>query len=201
MNNTQSWPLKSPVVLEPAKIDEDFQNEVTDTDTQVFEPTNEPQDSNLTLISLYSPDAPSNIQFKVKRTASTTSSQASQFFSLFKLPNRHSRDETKSISDILQTVDGSLKNNRTNKTDGIVEASKQKRSDRSNRFIAFIRYLFCQFTPISSNATVTPSIDDQATDHNKDYSTAKSEEIHSQVRKTTRREANIFTKNLFFVGK
>ncbi|CAF1266885.1 unnamed protein product [Adineta ricciae] len=178
VNNIQSVPLKSPVVLESVKIDEDFPNEVIDT--QVFEPSDEQQNSNLTLISLYSPDAPSNIQFKVKRTTSTTSSQASQLFSLFKLPNRHSTDETKSTPEVFKTVQGSLKNDRTNKTDGIVEASKQKRSDRSNRFITFIRYLFCQFTPISSNVTVTPSIDDQAMDHNNDLSAAKSDEVHSQ---------------------
>jgi len=131
-------------------------------------------DPNLTLISLYSSDASPNIQVNVQRASPSTVPQgrSSQLFSLFKVPKRESVSTETSNTDLLKTVDGSVLDQNLNTTKPLVETSKKRKQDRTNRFISFVRYLFCQLVPTHSNATVTPVNDNSTIEDNQIISTA-----------------------------
>ncbi len=132
---------------------------------------------NLTLISVYSPNTSPAVRVNVKRSSSSSSAaspKSSQFFSLFKLPKRRNSPAPASNGEILQKIDGIISDDNINKNETIVEASK-KEKEKYNRFISFLRYFFCRFLPISSNATVTPTIEYQTTDNNNDSNHQDSE--------------------------
>jgi hypothetical protein len=130
-------------------------------------------DPNLTLISLFSPNASPNIQFNVQRSSLSAASQgrSSHVFPLFKVPKRESLSTEQSNPEILKTVDGIASDQNSNTTKSLVEASKKRKHDKPNRFISFIRYLFCQLVPIHSSATITPVDDNSTTEDNQLIST------------------------------
>jgi len=133
---------------------------------------------NLTLISVYSPNTSPTVRVNVKRSSSSSetaaSPKSSQFFSLFKLPKRRNITASASNGEILQRIDGILSDDNINKNETIVQASK-KEKEKYNRFIKFLRYFFCRFLPITSNATVTPTIEYQTTDNTNDSNHQDSE--------------------------
>ncbi|UJR36481.1 hypothetical protein I4U23_029204 [Adineta vaga] len=187
INNIQPIPDKMPAIPDTLNDDE---NEIEDnkpSDMKSLQSIrSDPNDPNLTLISVYSPEASQNVHYSFQRASSSLSSRSSQLYPLFKLPDKHNTDATTNKPELLQTVNGMISNDNTNKTDTLVEASKRKKTERSNRFIAFLRYIFCQFSPIDSNATVTPSIGEQTTDDNNNLqqdttnNATTPEEKHSQ---------------------
>jgi hypothetical protein len=112
-------------------------------------------DPNLTLISVYS-DTTKAVQVNVQRSTLAVSSNASQLFSLFKLPKRPDLTASTPNSETLQVIEGTVKTENSTKNDTIVEASKPSKTGRRSRFLSFVRYLFCQLVSVGSNATVTP---------------------------------------------
>ncbi|CAF4061971.1 unnamed protein product [Rotaria sp. Silwood2] len=126
-------------------------------------------DPTLTLISVYSPNMSSTIQFNVRRSSSSSSvRKPSQFFSLFKVPKQRSISKSLSNTQLLQTVDGVVLDDNTNqtKTNLTIEIPKTTEQNKNNRFISFFQYLFCQCVPMGSNATVTPAINNNQTKNN-----------------------------------
>jgi hypothetical protein len=143
-------------------------------------------DPNLTLISVYSPDKIVNVQVNVQRSSSSAASKTSQLFSLFKMPKRRSVSESSTKPELLKPVVGTVSNTNSNKAETIVEASKKRKQDKNNRFISFIRYLFCQFVPVGSNAIVTPTNNNQTTYNNNDLSNTNYVPASTQVDQHTK---------------
>jgi len=128
-------------------------HQVSDTKSTVESPHNI-SDPNLTLISLYSPDALPKMQVNVQHSLSaTTPSPPSQVFPLFRIPQQTPALNTQ----LFEPVDGIASNQSSSVTKSLVQASKKRKQDKTNRFISLVRYLFCQLVPIRSNATVTPT--------------------------------------------
>ncbi|CAF1469127.1 unnamed protein product [Rotaria sordida] len=127
-------------------------------------------DPNITLISVYSPNMSSNIEFNVQKSSSSRITNPSQLISLFKVPKQRNINKSISNTQLLKTVDGVVSNNNSNQTKPGVEIPKRKVQNKNNRFISFFQYLFCQCVPIGSNATVAPAINNnnQTKDSNND---------------------------------
>jgi len=132
-------------------------------------------DPNLTLISLYTPDIPPNIQINVQRSSSSAAaSKSSQLFSLFRIPKRENTRTSSPNNQLSETVDETVVDKNSNTTKPIVDISEKRKQDKKNRFISFFRYIFCQLLPTGSNAIVTPAIDNQTIEDNQVLSTVKS---------------------------
>lgn len=129
-------------------------------------------DPNLTLISLFSPNTPPNIQVNVQR--SSGKQRSSHLFSLFKLPKRPNNESTVSETQSLQTVEGNLSGGKLDTNKSTVETTRDQPEGRAHRFISFVRYIFCQFVPIGSNAVVAPANENSTTDNKQASSTAQS---------------------------
>jgi hypothetical protein len=144
-------------------------------------------DPNLTLISVFSPNTSlPNVEVNVQRaSASATSTKSSHTFSLFKLPDRRNSSIPTSNAQLLQTIDGVRSTDNTVKNETRVEALNKPKQERRNRFISFVRYIFCQFVSIGSNATVTPAVDDQTiistTNNNSSIDSNQVSPIHTTV--------------------
>ncbi|CAF1138106.1 unnamed protein product [Adineta steineri] len=158
-------PLRRPSTLNPTIVSDDDDSD--DKDEEICDTKNsqtahrESNDPNLTLISVYSPDVSPTVEMNVKRAPTSPVSRSSQLFSLFRLPLRRNVSVSESRSELLHKVDGTVSDNKSNKCETIVEVPPPTTRPNKNRLISFIRYLFCQFTPIGSNATVAPSIEYQ----------------------------------------
>jgi hypothetical protein len=125
-------------------------------------------DPNLTLISVYSPDTLPKMQVNVQRSVSSAAdSQSSKLFPLFRIPHSKSITDTlTSNTQSLQPVDGTVSSPSSSVTKPLVEVLKKRKTDKTNRFISFVRYLFCQIVPTRSNATVTPTTDNPSIEGN-----------------------------------
>jgi hypothetical protein len=125
-------------------------------------------DPNLTLISVFSPDAPApQVEVNVQRSSSSAASaRSSHVFSLFKFPKERASSVSISNTQLLQTVDGSISVDNKIKVETIVDASKKETKEKNNRFISFVRYIFCQFVPLRSNAVVTPATNNETANNN-----------------------------------
>ena len=124
-------------------------------------------DPNLAIVSVYSPDTSTDVQVVVNRSVSS-SAKSSKLFTLFKLPKRRTVSVSTSHSEFLKAVEGTVVVSNTDKNETTVEVSEkqQQKQEKSNRFLSFIRYVFCQFIPNGSNAIVTPTLVKQTTNDN-----------------------------------
>ena len=115
-------------------------------------------DPNLTLISVYSSDTSPSVQVNVQHsTPAASASHTSQLFSLFKLPKRTDPNASASHAEPLQSIEGVVRAENSKRNETIVEGGKMGKKDRRNRFLSFVRYLFCEFVSASSHSTITPS--------------------------------------------
>jgi hypothetical protein len=141
-------------------------DEISDTKLST-ESSHNLSDPNLTLISVYSPDALPKMQINVQRSISATADfQPTQLFPLFRIPQSTSIDTSTLNTQLLEPIDGIASNPSSSITKPLVEGLKKRKEDKTNRFISFVRYLFCQIVPLRSNATVTPTIDNPPTEEN-----------------------------------
>lgn len=153
-------------------------------------------DPTLTLISVYSPNMSSNIQFNVQRSsASVAASKPSQLFSLFRLPKRTSIiSTTTSNAQLLPIINGSVSNDNMSRRKTSLDTQKSKSKLKSktnekytnNRFISIVRCIFCQCVPVVSTATVTPINDQQmpeeSVDDNQTFATNTSAQIETPIK-------------------
>lgn len=155
-------------------------------------------DPNITLISVYSPTLPSNMQINVRRTSlSSTRSKPSQFFSLFRVPKQRGITKSSSNTELVQAADGVLPNdnnnnnsngnnhyttsNNTTDTKTTVDLVKPKvRGKRNSCFASFFQHIFCQCVSLTSTATVTPAIiNEPNTSNNNNNNTEELKSISS----------------------
>jgi hypothetical protein len=115
----------------------------------------------LTLINVYPYEnnelqsISSPVQIEVQRR----SSKSNHHFTLLKLPKQriiHNR--------LLKKIDGFKTNNKSNRNEAIVETTTRKtKQNKLNRCRSFFRYIFCQFVPLHSNASITLEVNNQTT--------------------------------------
>ncbi len=155
-------------VPHPTTVSSVFNDDHTNTNEGIYD-TNLPQpiprdasDPYLTLISVYTPDTAPKVQVNFPSSTSSAESRSSRLYSLFKVPIRENLSISPPDTPLLQTADGTVSDQKLNTTKPIVDQSKKRKQDRTDRFISFVRYLFCQFVSIGSNATVSPAINTPA---------------------------------------
>ena len=111
----------------------------------------------LTLISVFSSDAPPNVH--VQRTTSpapSNVSKSSQLFSLFRIPKSVDTNSTSSNTLSSQPVQEPTVDLSLNRSKSATETSKKGKQEKNNRIVSFVRYLFCHLVPARADATVTP---------------------------------------------
>jgi hypothetical protein len=107
---------------------------------------------NLTLISVYpyendeSESRSSTVQIEVEET----SAKSNHFFTLLKLPKQRIVNNR-----FLKAIDGFMTTNRSNRDEIIVKKTRKIQEEKSNCFRSLIRFIFCQFVPLDSNAEIS----------------------------------------------
>lgn len=107
-------------------------------------------DPNLTLISIFSSVDGSPLMSNVRRASSSGANRSSQLISLFSVPNRsvsNGKSSTRSVENLNERKLSSSK--------------KLIKVKRRTRFVSFFRSIFCQFSGVVPNATVTPIQNEQ----------------------------------------
>lgn len=162
--NAGSPNVKKPVSKHPLMIHKDPQTSETSEGKSSLEETVNRTDPNITLISVFSSDAPPNVHVRRSVSASSNSSKSSQLFSLFRIPKNIDGNSPPPDIPPSQIASENVIERSSNASKTLTEVSKRSKHDKNNRIISFVRYLFCHLVPARADATVTPMIEQTPTE-------------------------------------
>ena len=156
--NAGSPSAKKPISKVASIIKKERQSLETSEGKFFPEETVNKTDPNITLISVFSSDAPPNIRVQRSTSASSNTSKSSQLFSLFRIPKNVDGNSLPSSSPSSHILDGTVVDRSSNASKTLTEGSKRGKQDKNNRIVSFVRYLFCHLVPARADATLTPII-------------------------------------------
>jgi hypothetical protein len=172
--------------LQAPNDDDTHRKDVLDVDIPPLVRRNS-SDPHLTIINVDSLDVSTEVQVPVRRSFSS-SAKSSQLYSLLNMPNRRPASASTSNSQTLQPV------HNTDRKETIVKTLEKSKQGNSNRFLSFIRYIFCRFVPVGSNATVISALNNQTMNVNNNSNeiflphTTKQKDDQSKVRMPLKRD-------------
>ena len=124
-------------------------------------------DPNLTLISVFTSDTAPSVQVNIQHSPISTASKATQLISLFKLNKQATGVPSTDPPKTEQPMNGIVPAVGAKARKAPAPLPKRPKSRRRDRFISFVRYVFCELVPSGSNATVAPAMDRPLTDGRK----------------------------------